>query len=420
MSFYQALRRTLAGLLLLGVLATSAFAQTEPSPTPPPPEMDPLLAADLPTVGAIIAADRLAARLDPASASPKEQMALGVLQVLAAIEHLRQELHHYGFVGDNGGFPEPSKLRHGNHIVYKPINAAILRQIIERFVERLEGAEATLALVPDHSDVLVIRLDQIRFDLDADGAIRGADLEWNSDALASILFTSQPRSWLGCVGFDAGDAMWLQGYCNAVLGICDIILAHDWRDAFERTGHLNFRKVESPYTFLHVDPRGVSMELLADAIAFVHLVNFEVIEPARMASARQHFLKTTQLGRAMWERIFAETDDYYEWLPSPLQKGVIIRQAVTDNSIKTWKSALAEAEEVLEGRKLLPFWRDPSVGIDLKAMFEEPRRLDLVLIVQGTALQPYLKQGDISSVETWQRLNREAGGDLWFLGLWYN
>lgn len=139
-----------------------------------------------------------------------------------------------------------------------------------------------------------------------------------------------------------------------------------------------------------------------------------------MASARQHFLKTTQLGRAMWERIFAETDDYYEWLPSPLQKGVIIRQAVTDNSIKTWKSALAEAEEVLEGRKLLPFWRDSSVGIDLKAMFEEPRRLDLVLIVQGTALQPYLKQGNISSVETWQRLNREAGGDLWFLGLWYN
>ncbi|MCA9045058.1 MAG: hypothetical protein KDA69_12095, partial [Planctomycetaceae bacterium] len=82
-----------------------------------------------------------------------------------------------------------------------------------------------------------------------------------------------------------------------------------------------------------------------------------------------------------WKLILAETDDDHEWLPAPGQKGAL-SVPVTKEQIDGWHGVLAEMEDLLEGRKLVPFWRDhfrvfgpePQIptegrGVNLKKFF---------------------------------------------------
>jgi hypothetical protein len=96
---------------------------------------------------------------------------------------------------------------------------------------------------------------------------------------------------------------------------------------------------------------------ILDAVAAIHLMSFPVKEPRRAESARQHFLEMIRTSRQSWELILAETDNDQEWLPNPKQTGVL-RIPVTQQMVEGWRGVLAEMEDLLEGRKLAPFWRD--------------------------------------------------------------
>jgi hypothetical protein len=89
--------------------------------------------------------------------------------------------------------------------------------------------------------------------------------------------------------------------------------------------------------------------------------------------------------------------------------------------VKGWIDFLDEADAILAGKKLLPFWRgDSKKGINLRRVFEDPRPLDLVLWIQGTAAVPYLEEGILSTPETWQRFKRIFGGNFVGFALWFN
>ncbi len=73
---------------------------------------------------------------------------------------------------------------------------------------------------------------------------------------------------------------------------------------------------------------------IADFIAMIHLINWPLAEPARIAAARERLLKVGELNRVTWKLARAETDDDREWLPNPRQKsGVLPMFAVTDERI---------------------------------------------------------------------------------------
>ena len=57
---------------------------------------------------------------------------------------------------------------------------------------------------------------------------------------------------------------------------------------------------------------------------------------------------------------------------------------------------LDDAEAVLEGRKLVPYWRFTK-GINLKRVFTEPKPFDLVLWLAGPGVRPYLEAGEMIS-----------------------
>ena len=90
--------------------------------------------------------------------------------------------------------------------------------------------------------------------------------------------------------------------------------------------------------------------------------------------------------------------------------------------VQGWFDFLDEFESILAGRKLLPFWRgsNPRLGINLRKVFTEPRAFDLVLWVRGTAAAPYLQEGEVTSPETWRRLNRVFRGEFIGFAMWFN
>jgi hypothetical protein len=94
---------------------------------------------------------------------------------------------------------------------------------------------------------------------------------------------------------------------------------------------------------------------------------------------------------------------------------------VKPEMIDSWLEFVDESEALLAGKRLVPFWRgNDKRGINLRRVFTEPRPLDLVLWVQGTAATPYLEEGTMTKPEVWTRMKRVFGGEFIGFAIWFN
>ena len=69
-----------------------------------------------------------------------------------------------------------------------------------------------------------------------------------------------------------------------------------------------------------------------------------------MRSVLGHLETMVQLSRENWRRINAETDDRNEWIPSPMQSGVIRGMRVTRDIEAGWHQFLDEFDALLQGK----------------------------------------------------------------------
>lgn len=372
--------------------------------------------------------------------NPETRFALGSVQAMIAIEHLTQDAYRHGLgtgsageVGMMFGVDVPA------NFTPEPVSYSDLRTSLQRFQEKLDQAEATLAPLADLAGTdagtnLRMRLDLglIRLDFNGDGV--------PGDQLSAVLFELRNLAEFDPQGepcqpipidFDLGDSLWLRAYLNLISGFVDTILAYDAQTLWDATAQLFFATADTPYPYLNqpVDPNfeGFDLAPIADAVAIIHLLNLPVAEPQRMSSALEHFEATVELSRASWEAFLAETDDEREWLPNPRQTGVVPSRpggppmAVTDIMIDNWLELLDETEAILQGRKLLPYWRvTDGRGVNLKHVFTEPQAFDLILWLQGVAVEPYLEEGELTRGETWQRIVQAFGGRFTPFAFWFN
>lgn len=361
---------------------------------------------------------------------------LGVVKVFSAIEKLGQDQYRYGALGDSVRnlpvlrFPVPVNPA-PQEVTYQQ-----LRQVFVDFQGRIMEAEQELAKVDVAREVkLPLELGLVHLDITGDGQVDA------SEGLYAILKSLNvvPRT-IGPQGLrvqlDGGDVLWLRGYCHFLAGFCDVVLAYDHQRLFDHTAHRIYPNlVRSDGVVDRVktaDERSFDDEIV-DLITAIHLASFPLKEPNRMESARQHWLAMIRTSRESWALIEAEKDDDYEWLPNPKQEGVL-QIPVSRELIDGWQQVLAEMEDLLEGRKLVPFWRDytrvvwgqdlavPDVGrgFNLKRFFAEPRDFDLVLMMQGSAALPYLENGPLSRPETWDSLTRVFQGRFFGFAVWFN
>jgi hypothetical protein len=363
------------------------------------------------------------------------RFALGMSQFLQAVEGLTQSQFQYGLMHHADFRPLVGVLPIEWNENPEPISYDDARQIVREFHDRLATVEETLGAI-DTTDVLLqVHFGRIKLDINGDGvASEGERFYQLFRAVNPAVTDTEGVNFK--IRFDGGDVHWLKGYCHFLQALCDFALAHDFREIFERCGHMIYPEVESPYEYLaeEIDalgstPRSFEFRSIADVVAFIHLINFEVVEPDRLKSCHAHLLSMVEESRLSWERILAEKDDELEWLPGPAQTSVIPVR-VSREMITGWHTMLDEIEMLLTGEKLVPFWRGAKPeqvaatghgrGVNLQRVFNDPRRFDLVLWVSGTAAQPYLEEGDVTTFESWDRLLRLFGGEFFGFAFWFN
>jgi hypothetical protein len=375
----------------------------------------------------------LVKHLDANPTDDRARFGLGITQFLQAYEHVGQSLYRYGLRTERSFVRPAPEIRELWPQNPKPemIDHAAARKIVQTFVDDMNRAEATLAVVKDERVKLPIQMASIKIDL------FGLERPLN----AGFLFqqfggVNMPADQLEnfVIAFDRGDVVWLRGYCHFLAAVGEVLLAVDSQPLFECTAHLLFEDVETPNTFLIEDREPFdtvqsfswNSRVVSDLIATIHLLlRFPVKEPDRLKVAHKHLLAMCQMSREMWVNFSAETDDDNEWIPNSKQTGVL-GVPVTADMIKTWLATVAEAELVLEGKRLVPFWRGTQAdrGINLKRVFYESTDIDIPLWLQGTAATPYLEKGPLTNFiepEMIGRIDRQFGGMNFIgFGFWFN
>jgi hypothetical protein len=365
--------------------------------------------------------EALAQSGDPAIAA-ETQAARGMLAFVRAVERLGQALHRHGLETPQSRMmtlpilrlpvppnPQPEKLDYQK-----------FRAILQTLVEDLTAAEASLAATGGNDAKLTVDLLQVRLDLDGDG--KTGDYESLGAMMRALSQAPAPGAVGMAISFDTADIYWLRGYSQFVMAAAQFLLAHDFQATFDKTFHVFFPNAGLPLAkeLRHPVTEGRFSEgAIGDAIAFIHLMSWPVAEPPRLADVRARLKAMAALSRQSWQAARAETDNEREWLPNAKQTGALTPLPVNDQTIDGWLAVMQEFELILDGKRLVPHWRFDR-GMNLKRMFEESKRFDLVLLVTGTDAALYLEDGPLSSSGDWNGLMRVFQGNFLGYALWFN
>lgn len=358
------------------------------------------------------------------AADPKDdnaRFALGTIQALRAFEGLVQGFYRYGLDPEWRTSLPMLRLPIPENPKPTPLTNADFRQLVSDFAAKLAEAEKTLAPIKSAEVKLPLAIGTYRVDIDGDGAAGESESFWGIFGMTIGAPIGEEDVKEFVIAFDAGDVNWLRGYCHLLQAFCEVYLAHDTQDMHDHAAQFFFPAAEVKYP-VTLTPPGDWWNAIADIVAFVHLIRLPVSEPERMQAAHAHLLEVIAQSRLSWAAIAAETDDDREWIPSAKQENVAIPGArVSGRMVEGWHEALDEAELILQGKKLIPYWRvGDNRDLNLKRVFFEPREFDLVLWVQGSAAVPYLEDGPSTSAEKWRQLQRLFNGQLGLFAIWFN
>ena len=413
----------------LAWLLAAALAQLLPLSTPSVAAPDPAALFEARTVAdrnSALAALEAAAPADPASA-----YAAGAGEFFTALEILAGGLHRHGFESPQSFVLPLVRLPVPDNPNPEPLTYEEFRAILVAFRDRLQKSAATLGSVPADADIgMVIDLAHVGIDLDEDGKITPQESAAAIMAALSNRSGDAPDATPLIFRFDRADGYWLQGYAEFLMAQADFWLAHDFRSTFDGSFHMLFPRAKLPLQDILVPPPSEmgssifsSEWRIAEFISMVHMINWPVVEPERRKAARQELLEMIRLSREDWKAIRAETDNDREWLPGPQQKGEnpLTGLEVGEEQVQAWLATLSMAEDLLEGRALLPHFRITGKGINMKRFFDEPKNFDLVLSITGPGIAPYLESGRILTSADFDQIQREfGGGGFLTFALWFN
>lgn len=424
------LRRRHLTCAVLMLLACAAIASTAIAADPPAPTMRELTLVEraIITMPLVDAEKEISAFLKENPDSDHARFGLGMVQFLRSGENLFQSAYRLGFRPDTevfsmfmGGFrrlpipPNPDP---------EPITYDQFDAVVRQWIANVNRAHATLATVNDADVMLRIKPGLIGMDIDADGEIDQQESFWRMLNAFGTRFRSSPEgAEKFTIAFDRGDVNWLRGYCHLCMATGELMLAYDGTEMFNRVGHLMFAKPVTDMNFAdqHDEPGSWDSDLILDWIASIHLASFPLRDPDRPRKALEHLEEAVVNAKEMWRHYKAETDDYFEWVPNPVQTSVIPNADVDNEMLSTWLLALDEAEALLSGKRLMRFWRETNgKGVNLRRVFTEPRRFDLILWVQGSDAIPYLEHGEMTTPNTWARLEEVFEYRIFRHGFWFN
>ena len=395
-------------LLFALVAATPTTAQT--------------ISAEIGTVGLTATEARLAALQSPTDA---DRFALGGVRFLRAVEGALQLRWKTGLSEQLSMLPF-LRLPIPENPDAPALAPATIATLFTDVNVGMDSARAPLAEIPATADFGVeITLSDLWFDINAN-AVRDKGEDMLSVAGPMIMGWAwadrDPAIPAPTIRFDGADAAWLSAYTHLLGGISDTILAYDPTTPITRT--TDARAAMASFGQLTPDPffgmgGGASLDAV-DYISIVLATLNQSPDKVRMASAQSHFLAMVTDNRRFWAEVVLETDNEKEWLPNDSQKSAMGIE-LPPGTGPMWLGVLSDFEALLKGEKLVPFWRITGpAGVDVSAMFTDPRPIDLISWVQGEGAVPYLKQGDLISPANWQAFEQVISGQAMLFTLFLN
>jgi hypothetical protein len=162
--------------------------------------------------------------------------------------------------------------------------------------------------------------------------------------------------------FDHGDLAWARAMVSYQQALVNVALAYDW------TWIDDLMKDD--------DDGGVDKDK-------VRTVTIKLIEPARIAKARELLLAGLAASAETRAAYLAETDDDREWVPSPKQKNYASPLVVDAKLYQTWEDILGDIRALVAGETGLSFEAigklagvkngTPKGYVDLGAMLTTPK-----------------------------------------------
>ena len=372
------------------------------------------------------------------AANPNDDQArfgLGVLQFMQSVEHLSQSWYQFG-INENLRQVAFFRLPVPDNPNPKQVTYQDVRSVFQQMIEYLDASDQSLAQVKSKNVKLPLHLFQLHFDVDQNGVLTPEEdlTEVYTQYFGRDFAKGRLKLDEAVVVFDYADVQWLQGYTHLIRSMCEAILAYDEKPLWDVVSHRVFKQPEFQYKFIEEEYTEAQQDgkrrrtiwddqfAIVDAIAGIHNLNFKLSEPARLKRAHEHLKQTIKHSRRMWQSVMAETDDDREWIPNPTQTSVVSLTQISREMVSTWDDFLEEVEAILDGKKLLPFWRgtDKTRGVNLRKVMHEPRDLDVILWIHGSAAVPFLENGKVTDRDTWNRFQRVYNGQLFTFAFWFN
>jgi hypothetical protein len=381
----------------LAFLAAPALAQAD-------------LSAEIGRTGLAAVEQRLAALPAPSDA---ESFALGGVRFLGGIEQVLQK--RWQVAMDPAFYMLPVlRLPIPDNPAPQPFRPELVRDMFADLLGDMDGARAALAAIPETSDFgLEIRVEDLWFDIDADGA--RSEGEGFYAVAGAVLFgqtgfdpTTLPSL---AIRFDVADSRWLSGYAAVLQAVGNAVLAYDPTQAIADVQASRAAFAELNRDLAMVNALDMNMGRFVDAAAVVDRALRQDPDPARGAAAHAAALAVIADNRAFWRLARAETDDTLEWVPNDRQTSALGLQ-MPEGAGDAWLSVLADAELMLQGKLLIPYWRlGDGAGLNLQKLLLEPRPVDIVAWVEGTAALPYAERGPRVSAGNWRMFDALMGGN---------
>lgn len=346
--------------------------------------------------------------------TPETAFLLGAVRFLRAGEHVMQ-VRYKNYAGELPLLP-------GMRNTLPEVNPdgrfdpAFLERAMSGALVHLEGAEAALAPAVEGEFAVEVQLADIWLDINSDGARQ----EWEGALAIMSTLGAAPASadFEGVVRFDTADAEWLAAYVHVIAGMAELTLSLDPTPAIERVteGRAGLEAIGG------VQPDFFSgRDDLPDMIAATLLTLRGTPDAERTRAAHGHFLSMIAHNRAFWSEVGEERDNNREWLPNAQQSSAFGVE-VSAEMAAGWQGVLMEIEQILNGERLVPYWRvgRPDVGLNIEKLLREPGDMDLILWIQGSAAVPYLEEGEVADLESWERFTRMTRGDGLMFAVWFN
>ncbi len=285
----------------------------------------------------------------------------------------------------------------------------------------MEAARAALDALGDKPFALDIRLADLWFDINGNGA------RDTGEDIAAV--TGQALGGGRMIGgqvtdpvitFDTADAAWLSAYTHFLSGFAATALAYDPEPAIQRI----LDSSRAIYALWGETPPTNAMDMMfgrqVDRAAMVLHALSQTPDRALAQDAYGHFTAMIAENRRFWARVALETDNSGEWVPNDSQTSGL-GLTMPPGTGARWQAVLADAEKLLDGEVLIPHWRfGAEAGINLKKMFDDPPPVDLITWIQGEGFLPYAEKGPRMSMAAWNDFADFVQGDALLFAVFLN